>query len=397
MKNIKLIAIPLASTIKYEIGKRYNFYSFKDLIVFSEKRSNLTPAFFDVNRYETLICGKIYIIKINYENNDFKILKEFNYERLKNSKDTELKLVYGIKFHDNYIIDEYKKTAMKNIILSKISTENELDNIYEKIKDDLDYSYFINLILQRNFENLTKKILENKLFLTQLRLVNGLKSTTLDNLIKKNVTNLNEEIIKYGYDKHIDYFKNKKEYSYEVLKRNRKQDYHLIKDLEPTEKRNLLFEGNEEHVKILEMEEKKDELFVKAIKLYKKNNSFFDYNKDFITLLKINENVVFIIEYFNKINNPLLLIHSKEYKNDKYIENDDFDDDDKYNAIHDFYHKWQDKMLESLTEKEYKEIKEDIMQLKKQFKFIDLFYYNYSKLEERIKWLAKETFNGGNK
>ena len=45
MKNIKLIAVPLASTIKYEIGKRYNFYSFKDLIVFSEKRSNLTPAF----------------------------------------------------------------------------------------------------------------------------------------------------------------------------------------------------------------------------------------------------------------------------------------------------------------------------------------------------------------
>ena len=286
---------------------------------------------------------------------------------------------------------------MKNIILSKISTENELDNIYEEIKDDLDYSYFINLILQRNFENLTKKILENKLFLTQLRLVNGLKSTTLDDLIKKNVTNLNEEIIKYGYDKHIDYFKNKKEYSYEVLKRNRKQDYHLIKDLEPTEKRNLLFEGNEEHVKILEMEEKKDELFVKAIKLYKKNNSFFDYNKDFITLLKINENVIFIIEYFNKINNPLLLIHSKEYKNDEYIENDDFDDDNRYNAIHDFYHKWQNKMLESLTEKEYKEIKEDIIQLKKQFKFIDLFYYNYSKLEERIKWLAKETFNGGNK
>ena len=102
MKNIKLIAIPLASTIKYEIGKRYNFYSFKDLIVFSEKRSHLTPAFFDVNRYETPICGKIYIIKINYENNDFKILKEFNYERLKNSKDTELKLVYGIKFHEKY-------------------------------------------------------------------------------------------------------------------------------------------------------------------------------------------------------------------------------------------------------------------------------------------------------
>lgn len=145
------------------------------------------------------------------------------------------------------------------------------------------------------------------------------------------------------------------------------------------------------------MEKKKDELFVKAIKLYKKNNSFFDYNKDFITLLKINENVIFIIEYFNKINNPLLLIHSKEYKNDEYIENDDFDDDDRYNAIHDFYHKWQNKMLESLTEKEYKEIKEDIMQFKKQFKFIDLFYYNYSKLEERIKWLAKETFNGGNK
>lgn len=397
MKNIKLIAIPLASTIKYEIGKRYNFYSFKDLIVFSEKRSHLTPAFFDVNRYETLICGKIYIVKINYENNDFKILKEYNYERLKKSKDAELKLVYGIKFHDSDIINEYKKTAMKNIILSKISTEKELDNIYEEIKDDLDYSYFINLILQRNFENLTKKILENKLFLTQLKLVNGLKSTTLDDLIKKNVTNLNEEIIKYGYDKHIDYFKNKKEYSYEVLKRNRKQDYHLIKDLEPTEKRNLLFEGNEEHVKILEMEEKKDELFVKAINFYKKSNSFFDYNKDFITLLKINENVVFIIEYFNKINNPLLLIHSKEYKNDKYIENDDFDDDNRYNAIHDFYHKWQNKMLESLTEKEYKEIKEDIMQLKKQFKFIDLFYYNYSKLEERIKWLAKETFNGGNK
>lgn len=163
MKNIELIAIPLASTIKYEIGKRYNFYSFTDLIVFSEKRSHLTPAFFDVNRYETLICGKIYIIKINYENNDFKILKEFNYERLKNSKDAELKLVYGIKFHDNYIIDEYKKTAMKNIILSKISTENELDNIYEEIKDDLDYSYFINLILQRNFENLTKKILEKQI------------------------------------------------------------------------------------------------------------------------------------------------------------------------------------------------------------------------------------------
>ena len=51
MKNIKLIAVPLSSTIKYEIGKRYNFYSFKDLIVFSEKRSHLTPAFFDVNRY----------------------------------------------------------------------------------------------------------------------------------------------------------------------------------------------------------------------------------------------------------------------------------------------------------------------------------------------------------
>ena len=67
MKNIELIAIPLSSTIKYEIGKRYNFYSFKDLIVFSEKRSHLTPAFFDVNRYETPICGKIYIIKINYE------------------------------------------------------------------------------------------------------------------------------------------------------------------------------------------------------------------------------------------------------------------------------------------------------------------------------------------
>lgn len=359
MKNIESIAVPLASTIKYEIGKRYNFYSFKDLIVFSEKRSHLTPAFFDVNRYETPICGKIYIIKINYENNDFKILKEFNYERLKKSKDAELKLVYGIKFHDNYIINEYKKTAMKNIILSKISTEN-------------------------------------KLFLTQLKLVNGLKSTTLDDLIKKNVTNLNEEIIKYGYDKHIDYFKNKKEYSYEVLKRNRKQDYHLIKDLEPTEKRNLLFEGNEEHVKILEMEEKKDELFVKAIKLYKKNNSFFDYNKDFITLLKINENVIFIIEYFNKINNPLLLIHSKEYKNDEYIENDDFDDE-KYNPIRDFYNKWKDRMLESLTEKEYKEIKEDIMQLKKQFKFIDLFYYNYSKLEERIKWLVKKTFDGENK
>ena len=284
---------------------------------------------------------------------------------------------------------------MKNIILSKISTENELDNIYEEIKDDLDYSYFINLILQRNFENLTKKILENKLFLTQLRLVNGLKSTILDDLIKKNVTNLNEEIIKYGYDKHIDYFKNKKEYFYEVLKRNRKQDYHLIKDLEPTEKRNLLFEGIEEHVKILEMEEKKDELFVKAIKLYKKNNSFFDYNKDFITLLKINKNVIFIIEYFNKINNPLLLIHSKEYKNDEYIENYDFDDDNRYNAIHDFYHKWQNRMLESLTEKEYKEIKEDIMQLKRKFKFIDLFYYNYSKLEERIKWLLNDNFNGG--
>lgn len=54
-------------------------------------------------------------------------------------------------------------------------------------------------------------------------------------------------------------------------------------------------------------------------------------------------------------------------------------------------------MLESLTEKEYKEIKEDIMQLKRKFKFIDLFYYNYSKLEERIKWLLKETFDGGNK
>lgn len=54
-------------------------------------------------------------------------------------------------------------------------------------------------------------------------------------------------------------------------------------------------------------------------------------------------------------------------------------------------------MLESLTEKEYKEIKEDIMQFKKQFKFIDLFYYNYSKLEERIKWLVKKTFDGENK
>lgn len=280
MKNIKLIAVPLASTIKYEIGKRYNFYSFKDLIVFSEKRSNLIPAFFDVNRYETPICGKIYTIKINYENNDFKILREYNYEKLKYSKDIDLKLVYGIKFNNSDILYEYKKTAMKNIILSKISTENELDNIYEEIKDDLDYSYFINLILQRNFKKLTKKILENKLFFTQLRLFDGLPSTMLDDLIKKNVTNLNVEIIKYGYDKHIDYFKSKKEYAYEVLKRNRKQDYHLIKDLEPTEKRNLLFEGNEEHVKILEMEEKKDELFVKAIKLYKKNNSFFDYNKD---------------------------------------------------------------------------------------------------------------------
>lgn len=397
MKNIKLIAVPLASTIKYEIGKRYNFYSFKNLIVFSEKRSNLTPAFFDVNRYETPICGKIYTIKINYENNDFKILREYNYEKLKYSKDIDLKLVYGIKFNNSDILNEYKKTSIKNIILSKISTEKELDTIYKEIKDDLDYSYFINLILQRNFENLTKKILENKLFLTQLRLVNGLKSTTLDDLIKKNVTNLNKEIIKYGYDKHIDHFKNEKQYFYDILKRNRKQDYHLIKLLEPNEKRNLLFEGNEEHVKILEMEEKKDELFVKAINFYKKSNSFFDYNKDFITLLKINENVVFIIEYFNKINNPLLLIHSKEYKNDKYIENDDFDDDDRYNAIHDFYHKWQDKMLESLTEKEYKEIKEDVMQLKKQFKFIDLFYYNYSKLEERIKWLLNDNFNGGNK
>lgn len=398
MKNIKLIAIPLASIIKYEIGKRYNFFSFKDLIVFSEKRSHLTPAFFDVNRYETPICGKIYIIKINYENNDFKILKEFNYERLKKSKDAELKLVYGIKFHDNYIIDEYKKTAMKNIILSKISTENELDNIYEEIKDDLHYSYFINLILQRNFENLTKKILENKLFLTQLKLVNGLKSTTLDDLIKKNVTNLNEEIIKYGYDKHIDYFKNtnKKQYFYDILKRNRKQDYHLIKLLESNEKRNLLFEGSEEHVKILEMEEKKDELFVKAINFYKKNHNFFDYNKDFITLLKINENIVFMIKYFEKIDNPFLSIYSREYKNNKYIENDEFDDD-RYNEIYDFYNKWKDRMLESLTEKEYKEIKEDIMQLKRKFKFIDIFYYNYSNLEKKIKWLAKETSNGGNK
>ena len=136
MKNIELIAIPLASTIRYEIGKRYNFYSFKDLIVFSEKRSHLTPAFFDVNRYETPICGKIYTIKINYENNNFKILREYNYEKLKYSKDIDLKLVYGIKFNDSDILNEYKKTSMKNIILSKISTENELDNIYE---ENLDY------------------------------------------------------------------------------------------------------------------------------------------------------------------------------------------------------------------------------------------------------------------
>ena len=380
MKNIELIAIPLASTIRYEIGKRYNFYSFKDLIVFSEKRSHLTPAFFDVNRYETPICGKIYTIKINYENNNFKILREYNYEKLKYSKDIDLKLVYGIKFNDSDILNEYKKTSMKNIILSKISTENELDNIYEEIKDDLHYSYFINLILR------------------QLRLFDGLKSKIFDDLIKKNVTNLNEEIIKYGYDKHIDYFKNtnKKQYFYDILKRNRKQDYHLIKLLESNEKRNLLFEGSEEHVKILEMEEKKDELFVKAINFYKKNHNFFDYNKDFITLLKINENIVFMIKYFEKIDNPFLSIYSREYKNNKYIENDEFDDD-RYNEIYDFYNKWKDRMLESLTEKEYKEIKEDIMQLKRKFKFIDIFYYNYSNLEKKIKWLAKETSNGGNK
>ena len=386
MKNIELIAIPLSSTIRYEIGKRYRFYSFKDLIVFSEKRSYLTPAFFDVNRYDTPICGKIYTIKINYENNSFKILREYNYEKLKYSKDIDLKLVYGIKFNDSDILNEYKKTSMKNIILSKISTENELDNIYEEIKDDLHYSYFINLILRRNFENLTKKILENKLFLTQLRLFDGLKSKIFDDLIKKNVTNLNEEIIKYGYDKHIDYFKNT----------NKKQYYHLIKLLESNEKRNLLFEGSEEHVKILEMEEKKDELFVKAINFYKKNHNFFDYNKDFITLLKINENIVFMIKYFEKIDNPFLSIYSREYKNNKYIENDEFDDD-RYNEIYDFYNKWKDRMLESLTEKEYKEIKEDIMQLKRKFKFIDIFYYNYSNLEKKIKWLAKETSNGGNK
>ena len=77
------------------------------------------------------------------------------------------------------------------------------------------------------------------------------------------------------------------------------------------------------------------------------------------------------------------------------VHNDDFDDDNKYNPIRDFYNKWKDRILESLTEKEYKEIKEDIMQFKKQFKFIDLFYYNYSKLEERIKWLLNDNFNGG--
>ena len=363
--------------IKYQVGKRYK----KKEFLFID--TNIRKLFLDY--FEIYDITKQIQIRVIDEYDDYYIIcNEINYynDFDHDVEDTIKNLFLLLRYRDKDVINK----------------DMDSMSIYEKTAlYDLHYSYFINLILQRNFENLTKKILENKLFLTQLKLVNGLKSTTLDDLIKKNVTNLNEEIIKYGYDKHIDYFKNKKEYSYEVLKRNRKQDYHLIKDLEPTEKRNLLFEGNEEHVKILEMEEKKDELFVKAIKLYKKNNSFFDYNKDFITLLKINENVIFIIEYFNKINNPLLLIHSKEYKNDEYIENDDFDDDNRYNAIHNFYHKWQNKIIESLTEKEYKEIKEDIMQLKRQFKFIDLFYYNYSNLEERIKWLLKNNFDGGNK
>ena len=117
------ILIDNKEKMKYQIGKRYRFYSENGFIYYNRQFNDVCHNFENCN------CDKIYKIKIYDYNNgsetrDFKILHEINYKNLLNLKNEHEQFVSAIKNKEESVLDGFIKSnsyrGVKTIIKSKV-------------------------------------------------------------------------------------------------------------------------------------------------------------------------------------------------------------------------------------------------------------------------------------
>lgn len=197
------ILIDNKEKMKYQIGKRYRFYSENGFIYYNRQFNDVC------HNFESCNYDKIYKIKV-YDNNngsetrDFKILQEINYKNLLNSKNEHEQFVSAIKNKEESVLNNFVKSdnyyEIKAIIKSR---EHKYIDIM--ITDKEKYFDLNTIIL------LIKKLGRNK---------------DLNHFINHNNENIKSEIANIGRPQDLDIFINDKNMIVieNVLKNGRKKD-----------------------------------------------------------------------------------------------------------------------------------------------------------------------------
>ena len=386
--------------IRYEIGKRYKLPSeeiklLKDVTDLFEYEFN-----FKLNKYENEITDRIFNVKINKKKNYFIIKNEVDYKKTINS-------LYDDNFCNN--LDEYLYISENLFLITFIAIKfnkkkyiKYLKKIYEKF-DEKFRKNLLNLMKEKdimemnfyeleNFEEIadiiSNKYISDDLFkklkegpdLSHIKFKQGIKIIFLDELIKEKSFQIDLNIAKCGYDKHLDYLINlnqRDETILSVLKNERKKDIDFIIN-------NYHLYSDDIFVKILEIgdfyqlqslyqkvKDKFSEQFKDVVKasinkkhLFHKEKIRFHYvfQEDSHSFLKISYNSI----KFNE--KPYFLIdYLKFTKNKKgfctYL-------NETNSFMGKLYNKWKITCLRDLTDTEYSELQEDIKKLKEDYNYI---------------------------
>lgn len=108
--------------IKYEIGKRYRFYSENGFIDYNRQLNDACHNFESCN-YDKIYKIKVYDDNNGFETRDFRILQEINYKDLLNSKNEHKQFVSAIKNKEDSVLNSFVKSddycEIKAIIKSR--------------------------------------------------------------------------------------------------------------------------------------------------------------------------------------------------------------------------------------------------------------------------------------
>ena len=268
--------------IKYEVGKRYRFYSEHGFIDYNRRFDDVCHNFENCN-YDKIYKIKIYDDNNGSETRDFKILQEINYKDLLNSKNKHEQFVSAIKNKEESVLNNFVKSdnyyEIKAIIKSreykyidimiadkeKYFNLNTIISLIKKIGRNKDLNHFIN----HNNENIKSEIAKIGRPQDLDILINDKDIIVIENVLKNRRTKDIKKyiknsffiipIIKTGIDKYLDFFIKDHNSSIEffIAEQGRKCDLDiLVHDKNESVRKAVARHGYDDHLNILKKENK---------------------------------------------------------------------------------------------------------------------------------------------